>query len=714
MRPVVELMFADFMGVCLDQIYNHMAKIHFESGGHVTVPMVLTMAVGGGYSDGAQHSQCLWGTFAHLPGMKVVVPSNPADAKGLMTAAIRDDGPVVYMFHKGVMGLPWMARTPAPSQTCRRASTSSRSARRPWRGRAGTSPSSRSRCRCTTRWMSPRRSQPTAIDVEVIDLRSLVPLDRDAILTSVAKTGRLVVVDEDYRSFGLSGEVVATVTDHDPTMLKVPVQRVAVPDVPIPYAHVLEYACFHVTIGSRPQCARGGHMTDVLFPALSKESPQAVGVLATWFVREGATVSAAQLIAEVQVDKVAAEVVAPWPGSSTCSSTRRPRWPRGRPSPGSSRDPGQAGAVVPGRFARQQERDPSPTSPKAANAAIAAAYAPWVSPATRIVPAIAVPRDEPRFDTLRDKRRSRPEDPPEAGLDDVHRRGEHAAEPEPDEEEPGHEGPGARRRSDHDDEQGDSPDGEDEARHDERPLGAAPGEALRAEGGEEQADRRRGEDHAGLDGVVAAHDLEVCRDRERHPQEHQPLDVLGDEAQVGGPLPEQRRRKQWFDAGAFLGAHLGEEPHEDERAGEDQARRQPDVGVRSQDPHDDENEAGRGQDSPERVEGAGRVGRNRVLDPPAQPQDHGDDQRLEHERCPPADRGGDQAADEWTGCGADATHRADRSEGPRAGGELGEEQGREDVDRRDQQGRPDALEDRVAEDRMPSPGETALSRAPMA
>ena len=112
MRPIVELMFADFMGVCLDQIYNHMAKIHFESGGNVKVPMVLTTAVGGGYSDGAQHSQCLWGTFAHLPGMKVVVPSNPADAKGLMTSAIRDDNPVVYMFHKGVMGLPWMAKNP--------------------------------------------------------------------------------------------------------------------------------------------------------------------------------------------------------------------------------------------------------------------------------------------------------------------------------------------------------------------------------------------------------------------------------------------------------------------------------------------------------------------------------------------------------------------------------------------------------------------------
>ncbi len=112
MRPVVELMFIDFFGVCMDQIYNHMAKIHYESGGAVKVPMVLMASVGGGYSDAAQHSQCLWGTFAHLPGLKVVVPSNPYDAKGLMISAIRDDNPVLYLFHKGIMGLVWMAKNP--------------------------------------------------------------------------------------------------------------------------------------------------------------------------------------------------------------------------------------------------------------------------------------------------------------------------------------------------------------------------------------------------------------------------------------------------------------------------------------------------------------------------------------------------------------------------------------------------------------------------
>jgi pyruvate dehydrogenase E1 component beta subunit len=241
MRPIAELMFSDFMGVCLDQIYNHMAKIHFESGGHVRVPMVLTTAVGGGYSDGAQHSQCLWGTFAHLPGMKVVVPSTPADAKGLMLSAIRDDNPVVYMFHKGVMGLPWMAKNPRATDAVPDGDH--------------TVPIGKARVAregadvtLVTLSLSVHHALDVAeklagtIDVEVIDLRSLVPLDREAVLESVSKTGRLVVVDEDYQSFGLSGEIAATVAEVDPTMLRAPVARVANPDVPVPYSHPLEYA----------------------------------------------------------------------------------------------------------------------------------------------------------------------------------------------------------------------------------------------------------------------------------------------------------------------------------------------------------------------------------------------------------------------------------------------------------------------------------------
>ena len=242
MRPVFELMFADFFGVCMDQIYNHMAKIHFESGRNVKMPMVLIPATGGGYSDGAQHSQRLWGALAHLPGMKVIVPSNPYDAKGLMAAAIESDDPVVFMFHDGIMGLGWMAKNKrsigaVPAEEYIVPIGKAKVARE------GTDVT------IVTLSLSVQHSLDVAekleaegiISVEVIDLRSLVPLDRDAIVRSVTKTGRLIVVDEDCQSFGLSGEIIAVVAEHDPTLLK-SVSRVCVPVMPIPYARELEYA----------------------------------------------------------------------------------------------------------------------------------------------------------------------------------------------------------------------------------------------------------------------------------------------------------------------------------------------------------------------------------------------------------------------------------------------------------------------------------------
>lgn len=240
LRPVVELMFADFFGVTMDQIYNHMAKIHYESGGNVKVPMVLMMATGGGYSDGAQHSQNLWATFAHMPGLKVVVPSNPYDAKGLMISAIRDDNPVIYMFHKGIMGLAWMAKNPrsigeVPEEAYTVPIGKANVAH------AGSDVTVVSLSLSVQHCLDVAEKLEGDVSVEVIDLRSLVPLDREAILESVRKTGKLVIVDEDYKSFGLSGEIVATITDEDPSLLKAPVQRVCYPDVPIPYSRVLEY-----------------------------------------------------------------------------------------------------------------------------------------------------------------------------------------------------------------------------------------------------------------------------------------------------------------------------------------------------------------------------------------------------------------------------------------------------------------------------------------
>ncbi|MGA8923085.1 MAG: alpha-ketoacid dehydrogenase subunit beta [Candidatus Dormiibacterota bacterium] len=240
MRPIVELMFVDFFGVCMDQIYNHMAKIHYESGGNLNVPVVLTMAIGGGYSDGAQHSQTLYGTFAHLPGMKIVVPSTPYDAKGLMISAIRDDNPVLYMFHKGVMGLGWM--TPNPRAT-------GEVPEEPYTvpiGKADVKRPGRDLTIVTVSLMVHRALDAAedlakeGIEAEVLDLRSIIPLDREAIIESVRKTRRLLVVDEDYRSFGMTGEVITSVVEGAFDYLDAPPMRLALPDVPIPYSRPME------------------------------------------------------------------------------------------------------------------------------------------------------------------------------------------------------------------------------------------------------------------------------------------------------------------------------------------------------------------------------------------------------------------------------------------------------------------------------------------
>jgi pyruvate/2-oxoglutarate/acetoin dehydrogenase E1 component len=243
MRPIAELMFVDFFGVCMDQIYNHMAKIHYESGGELAVPVVITTGVGGGYGDGAQHSQTLWGLFAHLPGMKVVVPSTPYDAKGLMASAIRDDNPVLYFFHKGIMGLGWM--TPNPRAT-------GPVPEEPYTvpiGQADVKREGRDLTIATVSLMVHRALDAAetlaadGIEAEVLDLRSLVPLDREAIVESVRKTRRLLVVDEDYTSFGLTGEVVTTAVEGAFDYLDAPPARLAYPDVPIPYSRPLEQFC---------------------------------------------------------------------------------------------------------------------------------------------------------------------------------------------------------------------------------------------------------------------------------------------------------------------------------------------------------------------------------------------------------------------------------------------------------------------------------------
>lgn len=240
MRPIVEVMFIDFIGACFDQVLNHMSKIHYMSGGQMKVPVVLMTAIGGGYNDAAQHSQCLYSLFAHLPGIKVVIPSTPYDAKGLMIQAIRDDNPVMYFFHKGLMGLPWMSIieatwAPVPEE--------------PYTLPFGVADVKREGKDVTivAVAMMVHRALEAAealakegINAEVIDLRTLVPLDKAAILNSVKKTHRLLIVDEDYKSFGLASEIACLVAEEALDYLDAPPRRLAVPDVPIPYSDTLE------------------------------------------------------------------------------------------------------------------------------------------------------------------------------------------------------------------------------------------------------------------------------------------------------------------------------------------------------------------------------------------------------------------------------------------------------------------------------------------
>ncbi|WP_170334853.1 alpha-ketoacid dehydrogenase subunit beta [Ruegeria arenilitoris] len=243
MRPVVELMFVDFFGVCFDAIYNLMAKNIYFSGGNFKVPMVLMTSTGGGYSDAGQHSQCVYGTFAHLPGMKVVAPSNAYDAKGLMTAAMRDDSPVVYMYHKSLQGMGWLgteagATVHVPEESYTVEIGKAKVVRE---GSDVTIVSLGMGVHNALKAAAKLEAQ--GVSAEVVDLVSLVPLDRESIRASVAKTGRLIVVDEDYMSYGVSGEIIATVTEHDISVLKAAPKRIAFPDVPIPFSRVMEQHC---------------------------------------------------------------------------------------------------------------------------------------------------------------------------------------------------------------------------------------------------------------------------------------------------------------------------------------------------------------------------------------------------------------------------------------------------------------------------------------
>jgi len=233
LRPIVELMFCDFFGVAMDQIYNQLAKIRYMSGGQCRFPVVLRTTIGGGLGASAHHSQVLYSIFAHVPGIKVVVPSTPYDAKGLLIKAIRDDDFVMFFEHKTFYAFAQLAgEVPDEPYTI------------PF-GKADVKREGKDVTVVATANMvheslkAAEELEKEGISVEVVDPRTLVPLDTETIVNSAKKTKRLVVADEDYIYFGVTGEIIARVVERG-IPLKAPPKRVATPRVPIPCSPALE------------------------------------------------------------------------------------------------------------------------------------------------------------------------------------------------------------------------------------------------------------------------------------------------------------------------------------------------------------------------------------------------------------------------------------------------------------------------------------------
>ena len=233
MRPVVEIMFIDFTTVCMDMIINQMAKMHYMFGGRGKVPMVLRINIGAGRGTAAQHSQSFHALFMHIPGLYVAVPSTPYDAKGLMIEAIRNDNPVVFVEHKKL----YIEKGDVPEE----------SYTIPF-GQAEVKREGSDLTIVATHALVARslnaaeEAAKEGIDVEIVDPRTLVPLDRAAILESVKKTGRLLVADEGHKTCGVAAEISAMVAEEAIYYLKAPVARVCSPDTPVPFSPPLEQA----------------------------------------------------------------------------------------------------------------------------------------------------------------------------------------------------------------------------------------------------------------------------------------------------------------------------------------------------------------------------------------------------------------------------------------------------------------------------------------
>jgi pyruvate/2-oxoglutarate/acetoin dehydrogenase E1 component len=235
LRPVAELMTVNFALLAMDQIVNHMAKIHYMFGGQAVVPMTIRMPGGGGSQLGAQHSQSLETFFMHCPGMRVLYPSTPADAKGLLKSAIRDNNPVIFLEHE----LLYNSKGEVPEDPEYLVPVGKAKVLRP-----GEQVTIVAYARMTV--LALQAAEVLAgegISCEVVDLRSLAPLDDDTILASVRKTGRAVVVEECWRTCGLGAEIASRIFENCFDVLQSPVRRVSGLDVPMPYSRKIEKLC---------------------------------------------------------------------------------------------------------------------------------------------------------------------------------------------------------------------------------------------------------------------------------------------------------------------------------------------------------------------------------------------------------------------------------------------------------------------------------------
>jgi pyruvate/2-oxoglutarate/acetoin dehydrogenase E1 component len=235
LRPVAELMFIDFVGVCMDQVMNQVAKMRYMTGGQVNIPMVIRTPMGSGRRHAGQHSQCLETLFTHVPGLKVVCPSTPGEAKGLLKTAIRDDDPVVLIEHKMLYAIKGEVTDAEELIPLGKAAVK----------RAGSDVTIMAWSRQVLFALEAARElEKEGIDAEVLDLRSLVPLDWEAIKESVAKTHNVVIVQEGCKRSGYAGEIAAQIMDELFDELDNPVKRVAALNIVAPYSPPLEDAFF--------------------------------------------------------------------------------------------------------------------------------------------------------------------------------------------------------------------------------------------------------------------------------------------------------------------------------------------------------------------------------------------------------------------------------------------------------------------------------------